>query len=105
MTKQDAPEIRSILEHDMGNLTLTGDGEGGDVTNLATSSLAAKNAKFEKFPEEEYVTSEKPTSGFSLLSTEESVSPMVVEARGHFPADSLDGLYVKNYRKSTKILS
>jgi hypothetical protein len=92
MTEQDAPEIRSTLEHDMGNLTLTGDGEGGDVTNLATSSPAAKNAKFEKFPKEEYVTSEKPTSRLSLLPTEESVSPMVVEARGHFPADSLDGL-------------
>ncbi len=92
MTEQDAPEIRSTLEHNMGNLTLTGDGEGGDVTNLATSSPAAKNAKFEKFPEEEYVTSEMPTSGLSLLPTEESVSPMVVEARGHFPADSLDGL-------------
>jgi hypothetical protein len=91
MTEQDAPEIRSTLEHNMGNLTLTGDGEGGDVTNLATSSPAAKNAKFEKFPEEEYVTSEKPTSGLSLLPTEESVSLMVVEARGHFPADPLDG--------------
>lgn len=62
------------------------------MTNLATSSPAAKNAKFEKFPEEEYVTSEMPTSGLSLLPTEESVSPMVVEARGHFPADSLDCL-------------
>ncbi|CAK9204222.1 unnamed protein product [Sphagnum troendelagicum] len=92
MTEEDAPEIRSTLEHNMGNLTLTGDGEGRDVTNLATSSPAAKNAKFQKFPEEEYVTSEMPTSGLSLLPTEESVSPMVVEARGHFPADSLDCL-------------
>ncbi|KAH8941556.1 hypothetical protein BDL97_14G047700 [Sphagnum fallax] len=33
-----------------------------------------------------------PTSGLSLLPTEESVSPMVVETRGHFPADSLDCL-------------
>lgn len=93
MTEEDVPEIRSTLEHDMGNLTLTGDGEGRDVTNLATSSPAAKNAKFEKFPEEEYVTSEIPTSGLSLLPTEESVSPIVVEARGHFPADSLDCLW------------
>jgi hypothetical protein len=92
MKEQDAPEIMSTIVHDMGNLTLSGDGEGGDLTNLATSSPAANNAKFEKFPEEEYVTTEMPTSGLSLLPTEESVSPMVAEARGHFPADSLDDL-------------